>query len=321
MLGAAMAWRQGQSYSEDLRARVLAAIDGGMAARPAASVFRVSVSYIYQALIRRRRTGEVSASSRRGHRPRKLTRAHEAAVAAHIATHPDITLAALQTWLAGEHAVRLSNGAMWSAVARLGCRLKKDTARRRAGPPGRRRPAPHLAGGAALRRCRQARLYRRDRCQHQDDPALRSRATRPAPVSPGPVRPLEDHHLRRRTAVRRPRRADGARRPDDWRGVPRLRRASADPDARTRRHRRDGQPAGPQDRCCPRRNRRRRRATLPAAALLARHEPDRDGFRQAQDAAPPSPGTNYRRAVATHRSPTRPLHSQRMHQLLPSRRL
>ncbi len=28
-----MAWRQGQSYAEDLRARVLAAINGGMAAR------------------------------------------------------------------------------------------------------------------------------------------------------------------------------------------------------------------------------------------------------------------------------------------------
>ncbi len=55
-----MVWRRGQSYSEDLRARVLAAIDGGMAARSAASVFRVSVSYIYKALIRRRRTREVS---------------------------------------------------------------------------------------------------------------------------------------------------------------------------------------------------------------------------------------------------------------------
>ena len=49
-----MAWRQGQSYSEDLRARVLVAVDGGMAARAVASVFRVSVSYIYKALIRRR---------------------------------------------------------------------------------------------------------------------------------------------------------------------------------------------------------------------------------------------------------------------------
>ncbi len=148
MLGAAMAWRQGQSYSEDLRARVLAAIDGGMAARPAASVFRVSVSYIYKALIRRRRTGEVSASSRRGHRPRKLTPTQEAAVAAHIATHPDITLAALQTWLAGEHAVRLSNGAMWSAVARLGLSFKK----RHCAPPSRTaRTSPRGAASGGRR--------------------------------------------------------------------------------------------------------------------------------------------------------------------------
>src|ERR1700716_2221123 len=125
MLGVAMAWRQGQSFSEDLRARVLAAIDGGMAARAAASMFRVSVSYIYKALIRRRRTGEVSASSRRGHRPRKLTPTQEAALASHITAHPDITLAALQTWLLAEHGVRLSNGAMWAAVARLGLSFKK----------------------------------------------------------------------------------------------------------------------------------------------------------------------------------------------------
>ena len=128
-----MVWRQGQSYSEDLRGRVLAAIDGGMAARSAASVFRVSVSYIYKALIRRRRTGEVSASARRGHRPRKLTPEQEAALAAHIEGHPDITLAALQTWLAAEHAVRLSNGAMWSAVDRLGLSFKK----RRSAPPNK----------------------------------------------------------------------------------------------------------------------------------------------------------------------------------------
>lgn len=42
--GAAMAWRQGQAYSEDLRARVLAAVDGGMAVRRAAKLFQVSIS-------------------------------------------------------------------------------------------------------------------------------------------------------------------------------------------------------------------------------------------------------------------------------------
>src|SRR6188472_3326842 len=172
VVGAAMVWRQGQSYSEDLRARVLAAVDGGLAARAAARLFRVSVTYIYKALIRRRRTGEVSASPRRGHRPRKLSPAQEAAVAAHIEAHPDLTLAALQAWLLAEHGVRLSNGAMWSAVARLGLSLKKDAPGGRAGPPGRRGAAPHLAGGAAFRRRRQARFHRRDRRQHQDDPAL-----------------------------------------------------------------------------------------------------------------------------------------------------
>jgi transposase len=143
-----MAWRQGQSYSEDLRARVLAAVDGGMAARAASKLFRVSVSYIYKALIRRRRTGEVSASSRRGHRPRKLTLAQEAALAVHIATHPDITLAALQSWLASAHAVQLSNGAMWSAVARLGLSFKK----RRSGRPSRTvRMSPPGAGSGGRR--------------------------------------------------------------------------------------------------------------------------------------------------------------------------
>lgn len=146
--GAAMVWRQGQSYSEDLRARVLAAVDGGLAARVVAELFRVSVSYIYKAVIRRRRTGQVIASPRRGHRPRKLSPAQEVALAAHIEAHPDLTLATLQTWLLAEHGVRLSNGAMWSAVARLGLSLKKrrsaranKTARmsRRGGASGKRR--------------------------------------------------------------------------------------------------------------------------------------------------------------------------------------
>jgi transposase len=128
-----MAWRRGQSYSEDLRGRVLAAVDGGMAARATAKLFRVSVSYIYKAVIRRRRTGEASASRRRGHRPRKLSPAQEAALAAHIAAHSDITLAALQAWLLAEHDVWLSNGAMWAAVHRLGLSFKK----RRCGPANR----------------------------------------------------------------------------------------------------------------------------------------------------------------------------------------
>jgi len=48
-----MGWRSGQAYSQDLRERVLAAVDVGMSVREAATLFRVSISYICKALIRR----------------------------------------------------------------------------------------------------------------------------------------------------------------------------------------------------------------------------------------------------------------------------
>jgi len=83
------------------------------------------VSYVYKALIRRRETGAVEVSATRGHRPRKLSPAQEAALAAQIAARPDITLATLKSWLEAEHGVRLSNGALWAAVDRLGLTFKK----------------------------------------------------------------------------------------------------------------------------------------------------------------------------------------------------
>ena len=43
-----MVWRRGQSYSGDLRTRVLNSVDGGMGARAVAALFQVSVSYVYK---------------------------------------------------------------------------------------------------------------------------------------------------------------------------------------------------------------------------------------------------------------------------------
>lgn len=143
-----MGWRQGRAYSDDLRARVLAAVDGGMAIRAAASVFQVSVSYIYKALIRRRQTGEACARASRGHRPRKLTGAQEAALAAHIRAHSDMTLAAMQDWLKAEHGVRVSTGAIWYIVRRLGLTLKKS----RSGQANRRGRTWQKGGGSGERR-------------------------------------------------------------------------------------------------------------------------------------------------------------------------
>jgi len=47
-------------------------VDGGVPVRQVAALLRVSVSYIYKALICRRRTGETAARMPCGRPPRKL---------------------------------------------------------------------------------------------------------------------------------------------------------------------------------------------------------------------------------------------------------
>ncbi len=104
---------------------MLAAVDGGGPVYATARTFRVSVSYIYKALTRRRVTGDCRANPNRGHRARTLTPEQEQALAARIEAEPGITLARLRTWLAEAHAVTISTGALWNAVDRLGLTYKK----------------------------------------------------------------------------------------------------------------------------------------------------------------------------------------------------
>jgi transposase len=147
-----MGWRSGQSYSQDLRDRVLGAVDGGMAVRQAAATFGVSIAYIYKALIRRRLTGDSGINPNRGHHPRKLRPEQEVALDAYMRSRPGITLAQAQAWLLAEHGVQLSAGATWNAVRRLGLSFKKSPARGRAGSPRRGRKADAVEGGPALHR-------------------------------------------------------------------------------------------------------------------------------------------------------------------------
>src|SRR5438094_9824084 len=79
----------GIPYSNDLRSRVLAAVDGGVPVRQVAALLRVSVSYIYK------------ASLPCGRPPRKLA-GHEQALLMRLGAEPDATLAELRDWLAAE---------------------------------------------------------------------------------------------------------------------------------------------------------------------------------------------------------------------------
>jgi transposase len=137
-----MTWRSGQAYSQDLRERVLSAVDAGMAVREAAPLFRVSISYIYKAMIRRRVTGETMARPQRCHMSQKLAIYHDA-IRARVSAQPDATLDELRAWMLANHGVPVSQGGMWNALDRLGLTLKK---RRNARPsrvdPISPRPAP-----------------------------------------------------------------------------------------------------------------------------------------------------------------------------------
>ena len=144
-----MSWRSGQAYSQDLRERILAAIDAGMPVREAARVYRVSISYIYKAVIRRRRTGETSARSQRGHVGQKLAAYHEA-IRGRVSVQPDATLEELRAWILATHGVSVSQGGMWNVLDRLGLTLKKTHNM----PPSRRglmSPRPVQPGARSSR--------------------------------------------------------------------------------------------------------------------------------------------------------------------------
>jgi transposase len=141
-----MAWRRGQALSEDLRCRVLAAIDRGMNVYEAAPLFAVSVSYIYKALIRRRATGEATARPQCSHRPRKLA-PYQAALRERAVACPDATIDDMRDWLLETQGGSSSAGGMWNTLTRLGLTHKKSRSTRPSSS-ARMWPQPALPGGS-----------------------------------------------------------------------------------------------------------------------------------------------------------------------------
>ena len=120
-----MLWRQGKSYSQDLRERVFALSDEGMAVGQTAERLRVSSSYVSKVLSRRRATGETTARPQCCHMTPILAGLHEA-ISAEVAARPDATIAELRHWLRQTHSITASDGLMHKTLALLGLTLKKN---------------------------------------------------------------------------------------------------------------------------------------------------------------------------------------------------
>jgi transposase len=129
-----------QSYSQDLRDRVLRALARGDGPSTVARRFEVSRFYVYQVRDREHETGVRSSFQIGGHRRSRLEEA-EPALRRWIAAEPGLTLEELRERLALQGIVT-KIGALWHQLNKWNLTFKKNAARQRARAGGR-------AGGAA----------------------------------------------------------------------------------------------------------------------------------------------------------------------------
>ena len=119
-----------QAYSQDLRERVLRALDRGDRPTAIARRFEVSRVWVYQVRDREQQTGQRTSFPLGGHRRSRLAE-KEQALRAWIAAEPDLPLAELQKRLA-QQGVTSKIGALWHQLNKWNLTFKKNSARQRA---------------------------------------------------------------------------------------------------------------------------------------------------------------------------------------------
>ena len=113
--------------SNDLRRRVVAAVEKGESSRAVASRFGVAVSSVVKWSQRYRATGSVKPDRMGGHRKR-LLEPHGSFIKERIRQTPHLTLHGLKDELAAR-GVHVSHNAVWLFLRREGLRFKKNDVR------------------------------------------------------------------------------------------------------------------------------------------------------------------------------------------------
>ena len=131
--------------SQDLRKRIVGAVECGGSIRAAARRFAVSPSAAIKLMQRVRTTGSPAPARFGGHR-RPLLQPHESDLRLLVEASPDITLAELQAELQRRFGIRAGLSTIHNALRRMGLRHKKSPC----GPPSRTDPmSPPSAGAGA----------------------------------------------------------------------------------------------------------------------------------------------------------------------------
>ena len=123
----------GAVLSEDLRKRVVTAIEAGASQRQAAHRFGVSVSSAKLWLRQWRQHGHVAAKPQGGDRRSQRIEAQAEFLLKQIEQTPDVTLQELQAQLR-RRGLSVGIGTVWRFFYRHGISFKKNAARRRTTP-------------------------------------------------------------------------------------------------------------------------------------------------------------------------------------------
>ena len=132
-----------RSLSQDLRSRVIAAVDGGMSRRAAAERFGIGIATAIRWLREWRVHGRATALPQGGDLRSQRIEAFAPVIRAAIEAEVDITLAELAALLEREHSARFAPSTIWRFLDRHRITLKKSRPRRRATPARR---GPEAAG-------------------------------------------------------------------------------------------------------------------------------------------------------------------------------
>ncbi len=115
-----------RAYSNDLRQRILRAVDQGHRQAEIAAAFQVSVATIKRYLKQRRETGDLTVKPMPG-RPPKKRAALEAEMSEQLAAHYDATVEQHGQLWAAAHGQPVSISTMRRAIAWLGWTRKKPS--------------------------------------------------------------------------------------------------------------------------------------------------------------------------------------------------
>ena len=117
-------------YSQDLRERVVRAVESGLSRRRAASVFGVGIATVINWVAVWRASGRLAAKPMGGDHSSRL-KGERAWLLARIAAVPDLTLEEIRAELGGR-GLHVGYGTVWRFFVAEGISFKKNRARQRA---------------------------------------------------------------------------------------------------------------------------------------------------------------------------------------------